>query len=254
MCPPTESIARAMSWADREAVPLKTRCSIRWEMPPSASGSAREPVSTQMPTATERTCGIVSVTRRTPLGSALLRWGTRQSPPPSWSRALGRASRRGCDLELLLLRDRGLVAVRRLAREAHLAVAVDLDHLDRHDVALGEHVAHRADAVIRDLGDVEQPLVAGNDLHEGAELLDRLHLAHVDAIDLRLAADVLDDADRHLGRLRARGEHGHLAVVLHVDLGPRLLLDAADDLAAGADDLPDLLRADLDGEEARRVR
>ncbi len=76
MCPPTESMARAMSWAERVAVPLKTRCSIRWEMPPRASGSAREPVSTQIPTATERTCGMVSVTRRTPLGRALLRWGT----------------------------------------------------------------------------------------------------------------------------------------------------------------------------------
>ena len=75
--PPTESIARAMSSAERVSVPLKTRCSIRCEMPPRASGSTREPVSTQIPTATERTCGIASVTMRMPLGSTLLRYVTR---------------------------------------------------------------------------------------------------------------------------------------------------------------------------------
>jgi len=73
VCPPTESMTRAISWALRVAVPLKTRCSIRWEMPPRSAASLREPVSTQMPTATERTCSIRSVTTRIPLGSTLFR-------------------------------------------------------------------------------------------------------------------------------------------------------------------------------------
>ena len=194
MCPPTESMARAISSAERVAVPLKTRCSIRWEMPPRSSGSTREPVSTQMPTATERTCGIASVTSRMPFGQHALAVALRHYGAP---RARG-------DLELLLLGERGLIAQRRLAREPHLAVAVDLDDLDRHDVALGEHVAHGADAVLRDLRDVEQPLRARDHLHEGAELLDALDLAHVDAVQLHLAADVLDHADGGLGGLVAR--------------------------------------------------
>ena len=73
MCPPTESMARAIVSAERVAVPLKTRCSMRWEIPPRSSGSTREPVSTHTPTATERTCGIDSVTRRMPLGRTALR-------------------------------------------------------------------------------------------------------------------------------------------------------------------------------------
>ena len=73
MCPPTESMARAMASAERVAVPLKTRCSMRCEMPPRSSGSTREPVSTQTPTATDRTCGIASVTRRMPFGRTLFR-------------------------------------------------------------------------------------------------------------------------------------------------------------------------------------
>src|SRR6266404_4838264 len=63
------------------------------------------------------------------------------------------------------------------------------------------------------------------------------------AVQLRLAADVLDDVDGHLRLFAGGREYRHLAVVLHVDLGPRLLLDPANDLAAGADDFPDLLRA-----------
>src|SRR4030095_5240155 len=110
-----------------------------------------------------------------------------------------------------------------------------------------------ADTRLGDLGDVQEPFRSLHDLHEGPELLDALDLAEIDAIELRFAADVLDDVHRHLRLLRGGGEDRHLAVVLHVDLGSRLLLDAADDLAPRADDLADLLRADLDGDEARRV-
>src|SRR5712692_441456 len=164
-----------------------------------------------------------------------------------------RAGGGGCYLQLLLVGEGGLVAQRLFAREAHLAAGVDLDHLDQHLVTLGEHVAHRANAGLGDLGDVEQPLRALHDLDEGPELLDALHLAEVDAVQLRFAADVLDDVDGHLRLFAGGREHRHLAVVLHVDLGPRLLLDPAYDLAAGADDLPDLLRADSDGDESGRV-
>jgi hypothetical protein len=39
ICPPTESTMRAMSSADRVSVPLKTRCSMKWEMPVRSAGS-----------------------------------------------------------------------------------------------------------------------------------------------------------------------------------------------------------------------
>src|SRR5207248_4498289 len=129
ICPPTESMARAMSSAERVVVPLKTRCSIRWEIPPRPSGSTREPVSTQIPTATERTCGIVSVTSRMPLGSRSLRWATRAALSAS-------SGGGGRDRELLPLGHGGLVAQRGLPGEPDLAVAVDLDDLHRDGVAL----------------------------------------------------------------------------------------------------------------------
>src|SRR5712691_7300710 len=151
---------------------------------------------------------------------------------------------RGCYLQLLLVGESGLVTQRLLSRQPDLAVGVDLDRLDQHLVALGEHVADGADARLRDLRDVQETFGSLHDLDEGAELLDALDLAEIDAVQLRLATDVLDDVHRHLRLLAGRREHGHLAIVLDVDLGAGLLLDAADDLAAWADDLPDLFGSD----------
>src|SRR4029453_760315 len=82
---------------------------------------------------------------------------------------------------------------------------------------------------------------------------DLLDLAEIDAVELDLAADVLDDSQGLLHGGAVGREHSDPAVVLDVDLSTGLLLDAADDLAAWADDLADLLGSDLDRDEARRV-
>src|SRR5688572_17543454 len=73
-----------------------------------------------------------------------------------------------------------------LARQADLAVAVDLDALDDDLVALVEHVLDGADALARDLADVEQAVGAGHDLDERADLDDLLHDAVVELADLGL--------------------------------------------------------------------
>ena len=70
---PTASKAWAMSWAVRRSDPLKSRCSRKWEQPASATVSSRLPVSTQHPTATERTDGMVSLMTRRPLGRVVRR-------------------------------------------------------------------------------------------------------------------------------------------------------------------------------------
>src|SRR5205809_3622515 len=248
--PQTESIVRAMASAVRVWVPLKTRCSMRWDMPARPSGSCRQPVSTHTPTATDRTCSIRSVTTRMPLGGTLFRYPSRTGTAFAGARRI----RRLWVLELFLVGERRLVAQRHLAGEPHLAVAVDLDDFHEDLVALGQHVLDRPDPVLGDLRDVQQPFRVGDDLHERAELDDLLDLAEVDPIEFDLAADVLDHRDRLLDRRLVRREHGDTAVVLDVDLGARLLLDPAHDLAAWADDLADLLLADFDRDEPGCVR
>ena len=66
--PPMESTERAISSAERLVVPLKSMCSMKCEMPFCSGVSRREPVPIQMPTETERTCGMASVITRTPFG------------------------------------------------------------------------------------------------------------------------------------------------------------------------------------------
>ncbi len=69
MLPPIESTWRAMASAERVSVPLKTMCSMKWEMPFHSESSSREPVFSQMPIETERICDICSVMTVRPLGN-----------------------------------------------------------------------------------------------------------------------------------------------------------------------------------------
>jgi hypothetical protein len=61
------------SWrAVREAVPLKSMCSMKWLMPEISCGSSRAPTPTQKPMVTLLTWGIRSVMMRMPLLSVVL--------------------------------------------------------------------------------------------------------------------------------------------------------------------------------------
>ena len=62
-----------MSCALSRSDPLKRRCSRKCEHPASAAASSRLPLSTQQPTATDRTDGMVSLMTRRPLGSVVRR-------------------------------------------------------------------------------------------------------------------------------------------------------------------------------------
>src|SRR5882672_10138280 len=62
-----ESTERAISSAERLVVPLKSMCSMKCVIPFCSGDSRREPVPTQTPTETERTCGMTSLITRTPL-------------------------------------------------------------------------------------------------------------------------------------------------------------------------------------------
>ena len=69
--PPTASISSAIARAERFFVPLNTMCSMKWLTPASAGVSNCEPEPTQIPTATERKCGIRSPMMRSPLLSVI---------------------------------------------------------------------------------------------------------------------------------------------------------------------------------------
>ena len=66
---PMSSKMWAISDAENLSEPLKIRCSMKCEMPPSSTGSSREPAAIQTPRATERTESRRSVATRRPLSS-----------------------------------------------------------------------------------------------------------------------------------------------------------------------------------------
>jgi|GEM_PF-4177673 len=71
------STSRANWLAERVVVPLKTMCSMKWEMPLTSGDSSREPQSIQTPMATERRWGMDSVRTSRPLGRVVVRMSRR---------------------------------------------------------------------------------------------------------------------------------------------------------------------------------
>ena len=102
------------------------------------------------------------------------------------------------------------------------------------------------------LRDVQQSFDAGNDLDEGPERRRALHDAFVHLPHFRLLHDARHHVARALGGLAYAGDRDQARVV-DVDLGARLLLNAADRLALRADEIADFVGTDLDGDDARRV-
>src|SRR5690606_33498923 len=137
-------------------------------------------------------------------------------------------------------------------READLAAAVDGDDLHQHLVALIEDVGDLLDALVGDLADVDQPVGAREELHEGAEVGDLADGAGVDAADLRLAGEGLDHGDGLLHALAVRGGDVHAAAVIDVHAAAGARDDVLDHLSARPDDVLDELGTDLDGGDPGR--
>src|SRR4051794_16186029 len=134
------------------------------------------------------------------------------------------------------------------------ALAVDLDHADLDLVALVEDLLDRADPLAgRDVGDVQQAVGALRQLDEGAEGRRLDDLAGERVADLDLLGHRADPLGQLLAELAVGGVHEDLAVVVDVDLRLELLRQAADRLAALADQQADLRRVDLHRDDARRV-
>src|SRR4029077_9866903 len=171
---------------------------------------------------------------------------SRAAPPCPCARSLG---------ALLASRpaSRHVPLHRRPPAQVDAAHAMDLGDDDHQLVADRDDILHAWNAIVGELADVHQPLLAGQDLDECAEVHDPGHLAEVLLANLDVAGQALDPADRLLRRLARGGGDLDGPVVLDVDLGPRLGGDLPDHLAAGTDHVADLVDRDLHGVDARRV-
>src|SRR5262249_52319675 len=196
-------------------------CSSRCDTPILGRSSCALAVRTHTPIATDRTLGSRSLSTVTPFGAAV-RWISR--------------SRRTVSsvVPTLVLLDE------RFPGEPHPAALVHLEQLHLQVVALLDDVFGLLGAAMLQLGDVEQALDAGDDLDEGPERRGALHHALVHLADLGLLHDARDHVARPLGGFADAGDRDQ-PVVVDVDLGARLLLNAADRLALGSNEVADLV-------------
>src|SRR5215216_6692653 len=258
---PIASNSWSISAEAKRSVPRKSRCSRKCDSPASSGVSPREPVATKKPRAADRTELMCSVATRSPESSSVMRWSGKRpalaavriavTARPALAVAAAAAAR--ADRDQLL---DGLARDLRVLGEAQAdaaALAVDLDHADGDLVALVEDVLDGVHALARrHVGDVQQAVGALRELDERAEggRLDDLALERVADLDLLgHRADALDQGVALLARL---GVDEDVAVVVDVDLRVELVAQAADRLAALADQQADLVRVDLDRRDPRR--
>ena len=107
--------------------------------------------------------------------------------------------------------------------------------------------------MVRQLGDVNHTVLAGQQLHKSAEVHDAHDLARVHLANLDVLRDALDDAARLVGSFRVGGGDEHAAVVLDVNLHAGFGNNLVDHLAAGSDNLANLLRIDGEADNLGRV-
>ena len=89
-------------------------------------------------------------------------------------------------------------------REVDAALAVDFDDHDLDLVADADLVLDAGDAVIGEFGDVDEAVLAGQDLDERAEVHDAGDAAGVDLADFDVLGHALDDRDGALRGTRRR--------------------------------------------------
>src|ERR1700733_4145703 len=117
-------------------------------------------------------------------------------------------------------------------RKAHAALAVDLEHLDAHDIAFLQLVTHPFDAFIGDLRDVHEAVAARQDRDEGAKIHQARNLALIDAPHLDVRRDEFDATLRLAPGGTADGCDLDRAIIFDIDRGAGLFGYLADHRSA----------------------
>ena len=94
---------------------------------------------------------------------------------------------------------------------------------------------------------------AGEDFDERAEIGDTYDFAEIRLAHFGNGRDVAHHLQRAVGGIAVGGEDVHCSVVRDVDLDAGLVDDSLDHLAAGSDQLTDLIGRNLGGVDARRI-
>src|SRR6478735_7543635 len=188
-----------------------------------------------MPTVTDLSVGMRSVTTRMPLSSTSLRYKMLPGRLVFGARAGG--SRHGF-----------------LATEPYLSLTVDFQHLHEDLISLRHFIGHRFDAVMRQLGNMDEPVGSRQHLHECPEVHNFPYGAEIGLADFHLFNDPVDHFLRFFQRGVVHRRDGDDTAVFDVDLYAAIRLNAADHFPAWANDFADLVLLHLHGENPRGER
>src|SRR5437870_288705 len=265
LCSASEGRVKSTSARGRFSCKNSARSSPR-PIPPtySISGSPCSPMASTDPTlprcpatATRIVTCPLSVAAWAPVSASTVAAATIPSTESTLSRRRRRRERGrhhlGVDAFVDRLTSGRQLLDRRLAAQVEPALAVDLDRLDHDLVADVAHLLNPLDAVAGELGDVNQAVLAGQHLNEGAEWHDAHDLALVELTDLDLVCQSPDPVDRLLARDLVDRRDEYAPVVLDIDLCAGLFGDLADRLSSRADHVADLVGVDQDRGDAGRV-
>ncbi len=100
---------------------------------------------------------------------------------------------------------------------------------------------------------MEQPLLAREDLDEGAVPFNARYLAGIDPAGLHIGDELFDYRLRLAAGIQIDGQDIDLAIGLDIDLYPCFLGDLVDHPSTGADDIANLVHIDLHGDHPRGI-
>ena len=134
------------------------------------------------------------------------------------------------------------------------SLLVDADQLHLDGVAHLEDVFHVLDTAVSDLGDMQEAVGVGQELHEGTEGGDVLDFSFIHFAHLGFGADELDALHGgvdvvHIGS--GDIDDAEFTHLLNIDGGVGLTLHLLDDLASRSDNGADELARDLHLDDAR---
>src|SRR5690606_14139765 len=108
------------------------------------------------------------------------------------------------------------------------------------------------DAVVGDLGDVQQAVASRQYLNDGTEIQQTQYGAFVFLAHFDVGGKFFDATFSFPGLVEIRTGDGDIAIVVDIDLSTSLFGEGTDGCAALANHITDLLWVDLERQHARR--
>ena len=138
---------------------------------------------------------------------------------------------------------------------AHIdaALFVDLHDLDLKLVADLHHVLHLLHTPLCELRNMAEAFLAGQDLNKSTEFHKAGDSPCIDLANLNFPHDVLDHLAGFFHAFRICRSDEDIPVLMDIDIHAGLVDDLLDHLAAGTNDLTDLVHLDLNGLHTGRI-